>query len=211
MRYRPGGLWRHPDFLKLWTAETVSAFGSVVSMTALSFTAILYLKATPFQLSLLMVANQMPRFLVGMVAGVWVDRLRRRPIMIGADLGRAALLLTIPAAALLHHLRIEHLYLVTFLTGLLTICFDVADRAYLPTLISREELIEGNSKLTAGAAVAGFGAFSLAGWLVQWLTGPIAVLVDAFSFVISALCVGGIVRPEPPPIPLEERTGMRQE
>src|SRR5436309_3198891 len=98
----PGpGLWRNPDFLKLWTAETISVFGSLVSGTALSFTAILALKATPFQLSLLQVANLLPKFLAGLVAGVWVDRLRRLPIMIVADVGRALLLGTIPAAALL--------------------------------------------------------------------------------------------------------------
>src|SRR5712692_2523195 len=101
------GLWRNRDFLKMWAAETVSNFGSMVSGTALSFTAILVLKATPAQLGLLMAANLLPKFLAGLVAGVWVDRLRRRPIMIIADLGRALLLGTIPAAALLGRLRIE--------------------------------------------------------------------------------------------------------
>src|SRR5438067_5435464 len=147
MRSRFAGLWQNPDFVKLWTAETISVFGSMVSGTALSFTAILALKATPPQLALLTAANLLPKFVAGLVAGVWVDRLRRRPIMIIADIGRALLLGTIPAAALLGRLRIEQLYAVTFLTGLLTLFFDIANRSYLPTLIGREELVEGNSKL----------------------------------------------------------------
>src|SRR5436190_1930144 len=104
----PGpGLWRNPDFMRLWTAETISVFGSLVSGTALSFTAILALKATPFQLSLLSIANLLPKFLTGLVVGVWVDRLRRRPLMIFADIARALVLGTIPAAALFGTLRIE--------------------------------------------------------------------------------------------------------
>jgi predicted MFS family arabinose efflux permease len=208
---RFGGLWQNAEFVKLWTAETISVFGSMVSGAALSFTAILFVNATPAQLGLLRVAELLPKFLAGLVAGVWVDRLRRRPIMVSADLGRALLLITIPAAALLHRLSVEHLYVVTFLTGLLTLFFDIANRSYLPTLIRREELVEGNSKLTASASVAEFGGFSLAGWLVQWLTGPIAVLVDAVSFLFSALFLGLIRTPEPPPVPHGERQGMKQE
>src|SRR5207247_344661 len=132
--------------------------------TALSVTAILELKATPLQLSLLSIANLLPKFLTGLVVGVWVDRLRRRPLMIFADIARALVLGTIPAAALFGTLRIEHLYVVAFLTGLLTLFFDVANRSFLPTLVGPEELVEGNSKLTASASVAEFGAFSLAGW-----------------------------------------------
>lgn len=205
------GLWRRPDFLKLWAAGTVSNFGSLISRAAMSFTAILVLKATPAQLSLLLASDLAPRFLAGPIAGVWADRVRRRPLMIGADLGRAVLLASIPAAALFHLLRIEQLYLVTVLTGLFTVIFDVADRSYLPLLIRREELVEGNSKLTASASVAEVGAFSLAGWLVQWLGGPFAVLIDALSFLFSALCLGAIVKPEPPPIPHEQREGLGRE
>jgi MFS family permease len=205
------GLWRHPDFVKLWTAKTISDFGSMVSGTALSFTAILWLKATPTQLGLLSVANLLPKFLAGLAAGVWVDRLRRRPIMIAADLGRALLLATIPVAALLGVLRIEQLYGVIFLTGLLTLCFDIADRSYLPTLVPREALVEGNSKLTATSSAAEFSAFSIAGWLVQWLTGPIAVLIDSVSFLFSALFLGLIAAPEPAPIPHAQRQGMSRE
>jgi MFS family permease len=204
-------LWHNHDFLKLWTAKTVSDFGSLVSRAALSFTAILLLKATPAQLSLLLVANLLPKFLIGLVAGVWVDRLPRRPVMIVADLGRAALLGSVPLAALFGALRMEQLYLVTLLIGILSLLFDIADRSYLPALVSRETLMEANSKLTATSSVAEFSAFSLGGWLVQWFTGPIAVLLDALSFLVSALFLGLIRRPEPPPTPREVRMGMRQE
>jgi MFS family permease len=211
MRLRFAGLWQNANFVKLWTAETISVFGSMVSGAALSFTAILFVNATPTQLGLLRVADLLPKFLAGLIAGVWADRLRRRPIMVAADIGRALLLVTIPAAAFLGRLRIEQIYAVTFLTGLLTLFFDIANRSYLPTLIRREELVAGNSKLTASASVAEFGGFSLAGWLVQWLTGPIAVLVDAVSFLFSALFLGMIRAPEPPPVPHAERLGMKQE
>lgn len=201
-------LWRNADFLKLWAAKTVSDFGSMISGAALSFTAILLLKATPAQLSLLMVANLLPRFVIGLIAGVWVDRLRRRPVMIFADLARAILLGSIPAAALFGTLNIVHLYLVTLFTGMLGLLFDVADRSYLPTLVKTEHLTDANSKLTATSSVAEFSAFSLAGWLVQWFTGPIAVLIDSLSFLFSALFLGSIRKPEPPSIPHEERIGF---
>ncbi|HLK61132.1 MAG TPA: MFS transporter [Chthonomonadaceae bacterium] len=211
MPQRFNGLWQNRDFLKLWAAKTVSNFGTMISGTALAFTAILMLKATPAQLSLLLMANLLPRFLAGLVAGVWVDRLRRRPIMIYADIGRALLLGTIPVAALLHRLRIEQLLIVTLLAGLLTLCFDIADTSYLPALVRPEELVEGNSKLTASASAAEFSAFSLAGWLVQWFTGPMAILIDALSFVWSAILLGRIRTPEPPPIPHAEREGIAHE
>jgi Transmembrane secretion effector len=122
-RQRFTGLWRHADFMRLWTGQTLSVFGSLIGATAMGFTAILLLQATPFQLGLLSAARLAPGFLTGLIAGAWVDRLRRRPIMIVADIGRAALLATIPLAAVLGILRIEQLYIVTLLTSILTIFF----------------------------------------------------------------------------------------
>ena len=205
------GLWRHPDFVRLWAAETVSIFGSLVTRTALPFTAILTLDATPLQIAALRVADLVPGFLAGLVAGAWVDRWPRRPILIAADLGRAGLLLLIPAAALADVLNLELLLVVAFATGVLTTFFDVAYQSYLPTLVRREDLVEGNSKLTASASVAEFGAFGLGGWLVQILTGPIAILLDALSFLWSAAFVWRIQTPEPPPAPLGEREPLRRE
>jgi MFS family permease len=206
-----GGLRAHRDFQRLWAAQTVSVFGSLVSRAALSFTAILTLKATPFQLGLLMVANLLPRFLAGPAAGVWVDRARRRPLMVAADLGRALLLGSIPAAAAAGALHIEQLYAVALLVGLLTLLFDVANRSFLPVLVGREHLVAANSRLTASASVAEVGAFALAGWLVQWLSGPTAVLIDALSFLVSALFIGMIRAREPELEPAAERPGAMAE
>jgi len=148
---------------------------------------------------------------VGLVAGMWVDRLPRRPILIAADLGRAALLGSIPAAAYFGALHIHQLYIVAFLSGVLSMFFDVAYTSYLPSLVQREELVEGNSKLSASASVAEVGAFSLGGWLVQVFSGPVAVLIDAVSFLVSALFVALIRVPEPPPPAPEKRPGVWEE
>jgi MFS family permease len=155
---RFGGLWRHPDFVRLWAGETVSVFGSLVGGLALQFTAVLWLDATPLQLSLLLGCQFVPGFAVGLVAGAWVDRLHRRPILIAADIGRALALLTIPLAAVFDLLTIGQLYVVALVANSLTVFFDVAYEAYLPTLVEPHELVEGNSKLTASASVAEFSA-----------------------------------------------------
>lgn len=197
--------------MKLWSAQAVSVFGSLITRTALPFTAILVLGATPLQMSLLMAGEMAPGLLISLIAGVWVDRLRRRPLMIGADLGRALLLGSIPAAALLGLLRIEHLYVVALLTGGLTVLFDVAYRSYLPSIVSRDRLVQANSRLTATESAAEVGAFGLGGWLVQLLTAPIAVLMDAVSFLFSALFLGLIRTPEPAPRHDERGRDMRRE
>jgi hypothetical protein len=189
LRRRFAGLWRHADFMRLWAGQTISVFGSLIGATAIGFTAILTLHATPFQLGMLAALRLAPGFLTGLIAGAWIDRLRRRPILIGADIGRALLLATIPLAATLRQLRIEQLYIVTFLVGILSIFFDVAYESYLPSLIGRDQLIEGNSKLSASASVAEFGGLGLAGWLVQLFTAPVTILIDAVSFVISAISI----------------------
>ncbi|HLV98933.1 MAG TPA: MFS transporter [Ktedonobacterales bacterium] len=199
------GLWRHPDFLKLWAGQTISVFGSLITTFALPVTAILLLKATPLQIMLLSAAEYAPGLLVSFFAGAWVDRLRRRPILIAADLGRAALLGSIPAAALLGALHIEQLYIVALLVSVLAVFFDVAYLSYLPTLVRREELLEGNSKLQASASVAEVAGFGLSGVLVQALTAPVAILIDAVSFVVSACSVAIIRRAEPAPAPSEEQ------
>ncbi|HEU4759437.1 MAG TPA: MFS transporter [Dehalococcoidia bacterium] len=204
------GLWANTDFLKLWAGETVSVFGSLVGRTALPFAAILVLDARPFQIALLAAADIVPGLLVGLVAGVWVDRLRRRPILIAADIGRAALLCSIPLAYALDMLHIEQLYAVAFLAGVLTMFFDVAYLSYLPSVVRREELLEGNSKLAASSSMAEVGAFGVAGWLVQLLTAPVAILIDALSFLFSALFVSWIRSPEPAPA-ASERQSIRRE
>jgi MFS family permease len=205
------GLWRHPEFLKLWTGQSISLFGTLISGVALPLTAVLVLDATAFEMGLLRAARLAPGFLFGLLAGVWVDRLRRRPLMIGSDLGRAALLGSIPVAATLGMLRVEQLYVVAFLAGALTVVFDVAVQSYLPTVLTREELLEGNSKLEASGSVAEVAGLGLAGALVQVLTAPIAVAVDAVSFLVSALSLALIRTPEPRPRPTAEGPSVRRE
>lgn len=196
---KPQNLFRHPDFMKLWTGETISEFGSKVGGVAISFLAVIALHATPAQMAALAVWRTVPALMFSLFAGVWVDRIRRRPLMIGADLANIALLGSIPAAAAFGRLRIEQVYLVIFLTSFADILFSVGYRAYLPTLVGRDAITQANSILSATEAVAEMGAFGLAGWLVQWLTAPIAIATDAVSFVFSAIFLRLISTPEDAP------------
>ena len=196
-RLRLAGLWHHPDFLKFWAGQTVSLFGSQISLLALPLTAVLVLKATPFQMGVLTALGAVPTLLFGLIAGVWVDRLPKRSILIVIDAGRFILLSLIPLAFLLGILRLGMLYLLAFLVGTLTMFFTVAYRSYLPALIDREQLVEGNSKLELSQSVGEIVGPGLAGTLVQLLSAPIAVLVDALSFLVSALSLAWIRAPEP--------------
>src|SRR5919199_2128290 len=196
----PGGLWRHPDFVKLWSGQTISRFGSEISQLAIPLTAALVLGASPAQMGLLGAFEFAPFLLLSLFAGVWVDRVHRRPVLIVADVGRAILLGSIPAAALAGVLRIEQLYVVGLLTGVLTVFFDVAYQAYLAVLVKREHLVEGNSKLEVSRSVAQIAGPGVAGALVQLVTAPIAVVVDAISFVASVIFLLLIGAPEPAPV-----------
>lgn len=198
-------LWRHSDFIKLWAAQAISAFGSRITRDGLPWAALLLLRATPFQMALLGAAGATPALLVGLLAGVWVDRRRRRPLMMAADLLRAVVLLTVPLAAFAGALSIEQLYLVAALSGGLTVLFNVADQSYLPTLVPRSKLMEGNSKLATTGSIAELGGPALAGGLIQLLTAPVAIGFDALSFLWSALWLGLIRQPEPPSPPVEHR------
>ncbi len=185
-RLRPrGGLWEHADFLKLWTGQTISEFGTQVSQLAIPTVAVLTLHASAFEVALLTTFEFLPFVLFTLPAGVWVDRLSRRAILIVGDIGRAVLLLSIPIAYALDVLHLEQLYVVGFLVGVHTVFFDVAYQSYLPALVDRDLLIEGNSKLqmtASGAQIAGPG---FAGLLVKVATAPYALVVDAASFVVS--------------------------
>jgi MFS family permease len=182
-----GGLWRHSDFLKLWSAETVSQFGSQISVLALPFAAILVLHATTFEVASLQAVEFLPFLLVSLPAGVWVDRLRRRPILVVADLARAAVLGSVPIAYAFDALTIWQLYGVGFTVGVCTVFFDVAYQSYLPSLVERDQLIDGNSKLEISRSSAQIGGPGFAGVLVGWLSAPVAIVVDAVSFLCSAL------------------------
>ena len=135
MRLPITGLWVNPDFLKLWTAQTISFVGSQVTLVALPLTAVLALHASPAQMGLLRAAELAPGLLIGLFVGAWIDRVRRRPILIAADVGRALLLGTIPLAAYFDVLVISQLYVLAFLVGILTVFFDVAHLSLLPALV----------------------------------------------------------------------------
>ncbi len=192
-------LWHHSDFRKFWAGRTISLFGSEITMLALPMTAILTLDATPAQLGILTAAATLPSLLVSLPAGAWVDRLHRRPVLIGADWGRALLLGSIPLAAVLGLLRIEYLYLVAALASVLTVFFNVAADSYLPALIPRGQLVEGNSKLAASESLAQIAGPGVGGVLVQLITAPLTILVDAGSFLASAVCLQFIRTDEPSP------------
>jgi Na+/melibiose symporter-like transporter len=192
-------LYRHADFMKLWTGETISLFGTRIGSVAMSFAAVITMRATPFQMGLLSAAGFLPSVVFSLVTGAWVDRLRRRPLMILADLGRTAVLATVPLAAVSGLLTMRHLYLVVLLAALLDLLFDISYRSYLPTLVAREQLLDANGKLTASSSLAEVAGFSICGWLVQWITAPFAILIDAFSFLASAIAIAMIGTPEPIP------------
>ena len=185
-------LIRNPRFLRLWAAETISHFGSSVTGIALPFVAITLLQAGPLEVAILNLADFLPFLLIGLLVGALVDRLPRRAVLIGGDLGRAILILTIPLAYLAGVLSLPQLIAVGFLVGVLTVFFDVAYQAYLPSLIGREDLVEGNSKLEFSRSAAGLLGPGLGGLLVDLLRAPIAMLVDAASFLASALFLATI-------------------
>jgi MFS family permease len=189
-------LWRNGDFLRFWSAETISQIGSNVTLLALPLAAILVLDASAFEVAALAAVEWVPWILFSLPAGAWVDRLPRRPVLIATDLGRAAALVSIPLAYAADALTLGHLFAVGFLVGSLSVFFEVAYVAYLPSLVERGQLGEGNAKLEAsrsGAQIAGPG---LAGGLVDLFTAPVAILADAISFVVSALFLGAVRREE---------------
>jgi MFS family permease len=205
----PASLLRDPDFLKLWTGQTVSAFGTQITILAVPIVAAVALKVSPFEFGLLATIEFLPVVVLSLPAGVWVDRLRRRPILIWGDLGRAISLLTIPIAFALNALTIWQLYAVVFVNGCLTVFFDVAYQSYLPSIVERDQLVDGNAKLELTRAASQRLGPGLAGLLIALLTAPFAVLLDAISYGVSAVFVSWIRRPEPAVVPHDEATGPR--
>ena len=195
---RSGLLWNR-DFRLLWTGETISQLGSQVSALVLPLVAVLYLRATTFEVGVLTALESVAFLLVGLPAGAWCDRLRRRPVMIAADLVRVLLLTSIPVAAALGTLTLGQLFIVALVHGIATVFFDVSYQSYLPALVGRDNLMEGNAKLGGSQSVAQAVGPTLGGILVQLFTAPFAVVADAASFLASAICVRAIGHRELPP------------
>jgi len=196
-----GRLWRDLDFVLLWAGQTVSELGSQVTLLALPAAAILMLHASPFQVGLLGALEFLGFPTLGLVAGVYADRVKRRWIMIICDLGRMLALGSIPAAYALGWLSMPLLYVVALLTGVFTVFFEIAYQSYLPALIPRPKLIEGNSKLEVSRSVAQVAGPAIAGLLLQIMAAARAIAVDAASFAVSVLSLWAIRRPEPAPAP----------
>jgi MFS family permease len=204
-------LWRDRSFLAVWSASTVSIFGSLITRTALPFAAILVLDAGAGEIAAIRSAELIAGLIVGLFAGAWVDRLLRRPILILADLGRAVLLGSIPVTAILGVLGMPQLLVVSFGAAVFSTFFEVADHAYLPTVVSRKKLLAANSALTATGSVAEFSAFGIGGFLIQAFTAPIAIAIDAVTFVVSAVLLSTIRKKEPPPTPHADREPVLRE
>ena len=197
-----GSVMRDRDFRSLFYSTTLSQLGQQVSMLALPLVAVVSLGASELEVGVLAAMSTVAFLLIGLPAGVWVDRLRYRGILISADLIRAATLLTVPLAWWLGELSIWHLYGVAFVIGVFSVFFDVAYQSYLPRLVGRDRLVDGNAKLETVHSVAQLGGPAAAGQLIGWLTAPFALVLDAVAMGLSALFVFRIRRPQPKPEPV---------
>lgn len=185
------------EFRKLWFGNLISTFGTRITGLALPLTAIVALQASVTQIGILAAAGTLPNLLFGLPAGVFADRLPRRLILVFADAGRALLMASIPAAALLDVLRIEQLYVVAFLATTLDLFFDVASTSLVPVILGREHLTDGNTALSINNQVGKLAGPSLAGVLIGILTAPVAIILDAISYLISAICSTAVRVVEP--------------
>lgn len=200
MRLRlEGRLWRHRDFQRLWFGDTVSQFTAQVTQLALPTVAILLLGASAFQMGLLGTLQLLSFPTLGLFVGVWADRYRRRPIMIVANLGRMFALGSIPIFTILGLLSLNLLYVVAVITGVCAVFFDVSYQSYLPVLIDKADLVEGNSKLQLSASAGQVAGPALAGFLIDLVGAAKAIAVDAGGFLTSALALLSIRKPETKP------------
>ncbi len=195
----PPSLWRNPAFLRLWIAKTVSGVGNSITGIAIPVIASISLHATPAQMAILVFASQLPDLLFGLLAGVWVDRARRRPLLITADLGRALILAIIPLSALFGFLSMQVLWVVTFVSAALGLIFTLASVAVLPSIVRKDQLVDANTKLQISEAVLSLAGPGAAGLLIQFVAAPKAILADVGSYIASAWALGGIGATETKP------------
>lgn len=200
----PGGLRGHRDFLKLWTGQSASLVGGEVTVVAMPFIAIQLLDATAAQIGIMVALARLPSVLY-LFAGAWTDQTRRKPILVWTDLGRAAMLATIPVLFLFDQLALAWLFVVVFVVGVLRVLFETAYRSYLPSLIGRDHLAEGNSKLQLSESVGRSVGPGLAGILVNVISAALVIIVDVVTYLISAVACLLIRKPEPEPTSKDER------
>lgn len=210
---RPSGhasLGNNSHFLHLWAAETVSQFGAQITTVALPLAAAVTLDATAGQMGLLGAAGTMPALIFGLLAGVAIDRTRRRPVLIWTDIARAVVLAIVPLAWAFGALRMELLYLVAFVNGALTLFFNVAYISYMPSIVPREDLVAANARMEGSASTAQVAGPGLGGILVGILSAPAALLINTASYLVSALFLSRITAVEPPP-EKSERLHLRRD
>jgi MFS-type transporter involved in bile tolerance (Atg22 family) len=206
-----GRIFTNRDFVRLWTGETISLIGTQVTQFAMPLVAVLTLRASAFDVGILNALRYLPVIVVALLAGVWLDRRRRRPVLIACSLANAVLIGLVPLASVTGLLSIGLLYLVTAATGTLSVVFDVGALSYVPFLVERRHLAESNSKLQASFAVSGIAGPGLAGLLVGLITAPITLSVDAVSYLFSAAGLITIRKPEPEPEVPEHRPSIRHQ
>jgi MFS family permease len=210
-------LWRDPSFRRFWAGEAISLLGSQVTALALPLSAVLLLDAGPAEMAILGLLSYLPFLVVTLPAGVWADRRRRRPLLLVANVGRAAALLAVPAGAWLGVLSLPLLYGVALVVGVLTVLFEVGYLAYVPQLVARHQLVDANARLQATSSAAEVGGPGLAGLLIAAVGAPVAILIDSASYLASAVLLLGISRGEPEPAAARRqsdivgdiRTGLR--
>ena len=201
-------LIHHRDFDFLWAGQTVSRVGTEVSVLAIPLIAIEVLHATTFEVGALTAIETLPFLLVGLPAGAWVDRMRRRRVLIVADIGRLIALGSIPVVHSVGTLTLAQLFVVAFIAGVFTVFFDVAYQSYLPDLVTNEQLVEGNAKLAGSESVAHIVGPGIAGALISWVGAVTAVLADALSYAVSFICLIFIRTPSEKPERAADRPSL---
>ena len=205
-------LWRNGDFLKFWVGETISLFGNHVTMLALPLTAVIVFNASDEQVGLLRFLQLAPYLGLALLFGLWVDRVRRRPVMIAANVSRLVLIALVPVLYWLDMLSTTPLLIIAFLVGVASVAFDVSWMSYVPTLVKDpKHYVEANSKIGTTSSAADVAGPGLAGALVTALTAPVALVADAFSFVISLVSLALIRTKEAPPKPATEERHLLHE
>ncbi|MED4711301.1 MFS transporter [Bacillus pseudomycoides] len=190
------GLWKHRDYRNLWVGQTISMFGTQIALIALPLVAAITLGASPLQMGILQAIEYLPVLLISLVAGVWIDRRPIRPILITTDIVRAILLLAIPISMYFGVLNLEILYVVAFLVGINTVLSDIGQMSYLPVIVKKEDLIEGNSKLEFSYSTASIVGQGLGGVLIQIFTAPFAILIQSLALLFSSLFLFRIKKKE---------------
>ena len=207
---QPRGVFANPDFTRLWAGQTVSLIGTQVTQFTMPLVAVLTLNATVLEVGVLNSLRFVPVLLLSVFAGVWLDRRKRRPVLIVCALGNAVLIGLVPVAAATGQLSIGLLYAVNGLVGTLNMIFDVGALSYVPFLVERDRLSEANARLQVSSAVAGISGPGLAGLLVGLITAPVTLTVDAVSYLASAIGLISVTRREPDPEPVPPGFSVRR-